>query len=123
MNTTLIAAAAVLAFVGLIHSTLGEVLIFRHLRRGGLVPTQGAAPLRSRHVRILWASWHIVTVFGFAFVAILWRIAINTDEVGDYAIRTIAIAALVSAALVFIATRARHPGWVGLLCAALLLLL
>jgi hypothetical protein len=124
MNTSLIAAAAVLAFVGLGHSVLGEIMIFRRLGRQWWIPAEPAPPLRSRHIRILWASWHVVTVFGWACSAILLRIATaaSMQNIGPFAVRAIAIASLVSAVLVFIATRARHPGWIGLLAAALLLL-
>jgi len=92
MNWYLVIAAALAFFVGLVHSVLGERLIFRRLRQGGLVPTNGGNLLDERHVRILWASWHIVTVFG-------WFIE-----------QAIIIATLTGSALVFIRTRARHPG-------------
>ena len=65
MNNPLLLAAAGLALVGLVHSVLGEVLVFRTLRTHGLVPTAGYPVLRERQVRILWASWHLVTVLGW----------------------------------------------------------
>lgn len=74
MNNPLLLAAAGLALVGLIHSVLGEVLVFRTLRTHGLVPTAGYPVLRERQVRILWASWHLVTVLGWALSALLWRL-------------------------------------------------
>lgn len=59
------AFAAILALlVGVAHSVLGERRIFRNLRRGGLAPTEGGTLLSERQVRILWASWHVLTVFG-----------------------------------------------------------
>ena len=74
MNNPLLLAAAGLALVGLIHSVLGEVLVFRTLRTQGLVPAAGYPVLRERQVRILWASWHLVTVLGWALSALLWRL-------------------------------------------------
>ena len=70
MQKYLFAAAALIVLVGIVHSVLGELLIFRKVRRGTLVPTQSAPPLAERHIRILWATWHVVTVFGFAFAAV-----------------------------------------------------
>lgn len=53
----LLAIAAGLAFLtGIVHSVLGELLIFRHLRSGTLVPTTDALPLKSRNIRIIWAT-------------------------------------------------------------------
>ena len=125
MSTTLLSAAAiVLACVGVGHSVLGETMIFRHVRRAGVLPTDAAPPLRGRHVRILWASWHIASVFGWALAAIVYRLATApTMPIDGFAVRACAIAALASAALVLIATRGRHPGWVGLGLAGLLALL
>ncbi|MFY3383597.1 hypothetical protein ACOQFS_05565, partial [Paracidovorax sp. MALMAid1276] len=65
MNTSLLLAAAGLALVGLAHSVLGEILVFRQLRRTrGLVPTAGQPVLRERQVRILWGTWHVVALPG-----------------------------------------------------------
>jgi len=120
----LLAAAIVLACVGVGHSILGERMIFRHVRRAGVLPTDAAPPLRGRHVRILWATWHIASLFGWALAAILYRLSTAPGlPIDGFAVRACAVAALASAALVLIATRARHPGWVGLGLAGLLALL
>ena len=114
MNAYLLAAAIVAIVVGAIHSVLGEVLIFRHLRKGALVPTASAPPLRERDVRILWASWHIATVFGWAFAVLLLQLA---------TVEQAAIGAFIgSSLLVLLGTRCRHPGWIGLLAVAALAL-
>ncbi len=115
MNAYLLAAAIVAIVVGAIHSVLGEVLIFRHLRKGALVPTASAPPLRERDVRILWASWHIATVFGWAFAVLLLQLA---------TVEQAAIGAFIgSSLLVLLGTRGRHPGWIGLLAVAALVCL
>lgn len=125
MSASLLSAAAiVLACVGAAHSAIGEVLIFRHVRSAGWLPTDHAPPLRGRHIRILWASWHIASVFGWALAAILWRIVTAPGQpIDGFAIRAFECAALGSAALVLVATRGRHPGWIGLGAAGLLALL
>jgi len=122
MNWYLVIAAALAFFVGLVHSVLGERLIFRRLRQGGLVPTNGGNLLDERHVRILWASWHIVTVFGWCIAYILLRLSFSSSSASSawFIEQAIIIATLAGSALVFIGTRARHPGWTGLLGVAVL---
>jgi hypothetical protein len=123
----LLSLAAVAAFVtGLVHSILGERLIFRHLRAGGaLVPALAAPPLQPRHVRILWATWHLATALAWALAALLWQLA--GDVAGALPAATILAATMpaffIGAVLVLVGTRGRHPGWialgvVGALCAA-----
>ena len=55
----LIAAAVLAISVGVIHSVLGELLIFNQMREGSFVPKIGKPLLRERNVRILWATWHL----------------------------------------------------------------
>ena len=122
MQTYMFAAGVLALVVGAVHSVLGEVLIFRHLRSRGLVPATGAPPLRERHIRILWASWHLTTVFGWAFCVVLLRLATLTTE---HSLREIVESAIVFAFLggsflVLIGTKGRHPGWIGLLGVAAL---
>jgi hypothetical protein len=121
MNAYYIAAAAIAFVVALGHSILGEKLIFRRLRKDRqLVPTNGGNLLGEGHIRILWASWHIVTVFGWCIGAALLRLSWPAAAQGATAFvaQAIAFAALTASALVFISTRGRHPGWVGLLAIA-----
>ena len=115
-------AGLLLLFIGAIHSVGGEVLIFRHLRTRGLVPTITSEPLKERHIRILWATWHIVTVFGWAFGFVLLRLSRPTDEqtIRTLVENTAVIACFVSSLLVLIGTKGRHPGWLGLLGVAAL---
>ncbi len=122
MQPFLLAAGVLAIVVGLVHSVLGEVLIFRRMRSHGIVPTVGAPLLRESHVRILWASWHIVTILGWAMAAILLRLAFLTDYrvIEAFVVNAIIAAMLCSALLVLIATRGRHPGWIGLLGVAAL---
>ena len=117
MNNPLLLAAAGLALVGLIHSVLGEVLVFRTLRTHGLVPTAGYPVLRERQVRILWASWHLVTVLGWALSALLWRLVflLMRRPPRSRVAHTTTLALLACALLVGFATKGRHPAWCALL--------
>ena len=121
MNRYFVAAAGLMFAVAAVHSVLGELLIFRRLRVGADVPTPGGQLLRARHVGILWASWHVVTVLGCALAVLLLRWAQFAVEspAGDAA-PIVAGAMAVSAALVGVGTRGRHPGWIALLIVALL---
>jgi len=116
--------ASVLAFiVGLIHSILGEVLIFRKMRRdGGFIPTDGGNILRESNVRILWASWHVLTVFGWGMTLLLAWLAQQSLGNGTFRLleNTVAVSMLVGAVLILIGTKAKLPGWVGLLGVAIL---
>lgn len=111
-------AAGILAFaIGLIHSLFGERLVFARMRSSGLIPTEGGQRLREHHVRILWATWHIVTVMGWAMGAMLFRLALAPSAVADHNFFAIAIgvSAFGSSMLVLVGTKGRHPGWIGLL--------
>ena len=122
MNTSLVLAAVGLALVGAAHSVLGEILVFRSLRLRGVVPTGGQPVLREQHVRILWGSWHLVTVLGWALSALLWRLA-NAPADADlraWPAQVAVVALLASALLVLGATRGRHPAWAALLAIAAL---
>ena len=115
MQTALAAAALLSVVTGIVHSVLGEWLMFRHLRQGTLVPQLGAPPLRARNIRILWATWHLASVFGWAFAAILFTMAISPEVPLRQLVLHAAIAANAGGAiLVLVGTRGRHPGWIAL---------
>ena len=119
----LLATAAVLAtLTGIAHSLLGEWLIFRHVRASSVVPALPAPPLRQRHIRILWATWHLASVFGWAFAGLLWRLAQSPASTlsSDDVLTSAAGGFLAGALLVLVATRGRHPGWVALTATGLL---
>jgi ABC-type Mn2+/Zn2+ transport system permease subunit len=120
MRSYLLAAAIVAVFVGLVHSLLGEFLIFRKLRSGTVVPDQSAPPLQERNIRILWATWHLASAFGFGFAAILLSLAANDSAPDPRIIWALVLAFVIGAGLVLVATRGRHPGWIGLLIVAVL---
>ena len=117
MNAALAAAAALTIVIGLVHSVLGERLVFSRLRQGTLVPTQGGTLLRGHHVRILWATWHVVTVLGWAVAAVLLLLAAEPvlGPLHVALLQVIALAMMASGALVLVGTRGRHPGWIGLM--------
>jgi hypothetical protein len=122
MQGLLTAAAFIAITTGVVHSILGERLIFRHLRTSGLIPSMPAPPLQGRHVRILWATWHFASVFGWALAALLLQLA-HDPEAGlssRSVLAAVAGANLAGALLVLVATRGRHPGWIALMTVGIL---
>jgi branched-subunit amino acid ABC-type transport system permease component len=117
MNFYLLSAGALAFVVGYIHSVLGERLIFSRMRNRGLIPTQGGQLIHESHVRILWATWHVVTAIGWGLAAILVWYSLPASPVSMPAAVGVAVAMamLVSSRLVLVGTRGRNPGWLGLL--------
>lgn len=106
--------------VALVHSVLGEVLIFQRIRSGTLVPTKGQPVVRERHVRILWATWHVVSVLGLGVAAVLLCMALLPQwELRDLVLRAVSLSMGASGAFVLLATKGMHPGWLGLLLVAI----
>ena len=120
MQSLYLIAGVIAAITGVVHSGLGELLVFLPLRVGGRVPTRDAPPLRERHVRILWATWHLGSVFGWGFSGMLLWLAFAPTPLPAMVAWGIAVAYLGGSALVLVGTRGRHPGWIALLAVALL---
>lgn len=122
MNSYFVGAAMLNFVIGLIHSVFGERLVFQRMRMQGIIPVNGGQVLRESNVRIIWASWHIVTVLGWCVAAALWWLAepSNAHLARSVLSKVIVGAMLASSALVLIGTKGKHPGWAGLLAAAML---
>ena len=128
MNIYFFIAGVLCIILGLVHSFLGEQLIFRNKRKAGLlVPTITNTDLRERHLRIIWATWHLASLFGWCIAAILIKIAItyNAPDVVmiDFIIPSITVTNFLGALLVLVGTKGKHPGWIVLLIIAILLLI
>ena len=119
MNLFLVSAGILSIVVGLVHSILGEFLIFKNLRNRSLIPNVSVPPLRHKHIQILWATWHLASIFGFAMGTILIQLAIASEN-SVLTIHSIALSMFLASALVFCATKGKHPGWAGLLGVAVL---
>lgn len=118
MQTLYFMAGVIAALTGVVHSVLGEHLIFRHVRNGSLVPALSAPPLRERHIRIIWATWHLASIFGWASAGVLIGLAYSPALPASIVVVGIAVAYLAGAILVLIGTKGRHPGWAALLAVA-----
>ncbi|MGH8178659.1 MAG: hypothetical protein ACREV5_20570 [Steroidobacter sp.] len=122
MPTYMFAAGVLALVVGVVHSVLGEILIFRQLRNRSLVPAMPAPPVKERHVRIIWASWHVVTVFGWAFGAVLLQLssASNDQSAEALAVNAAIFAFAAGSFLVLVGAKGKHPGWIAMLGVAAL---
>lgn len=127
MNTYFLIAGVLCVVLGLIHSTLGEVLIFNPKRhKGRIVPTKRTPGLREKHLRIIWATWHLASVFGWCIGAILVKTSFIQHELSskviDIIIQSSIYGMFAGSLLVLAGTKGRHPGWIVLLLIGILLL-
>lgn len=124
MNTYFLIAGILCLLLGVIHSILGEYLIFKnHRNPGKLVPTKSTG-LRERHLRIIWATWHLSTLFGWSLGAMLLYISYAEDlSPYHFMLQCMMYAMFIGFLLVLIGTKGKHPGWFVLLAIGILLLI
>ncbi|WP_103069811.1 hypothetical protein [Aquimarina sediminis] len=121
MNTYFFTAGILCILLGIVHSILGEYLIFKNKRnKGKLVPSKKSEGLRERHLRILWATWHLSSVFGWSIGAILIKISFAPEQMNSFIVQAIIYAMILSSLLVLVGTKGKHPGWIVLLIIAVL---
>lgn len=120
MNIYFLVAGILCFLLGIAHSILGEVLIFNNKRsKGSLVPSKGGVNLKERHLRILWATWHLASVFGWCFGFLLIKIAVIhstlESQFAHFIVNSTMYTMFISSLLVLVGTKGKHPGWVVLL--------
>jgi len=112
MNSYLGIAGLLCIILGLIHSILGEYLIFHPKRKPRtLVPTQVESDVQEKHLRIIWATWHLASLFGFCIGALLIKLAIVSNQDFELLLFLITGSMILSGLLVLMATKGKHPGW------------
>ena len=123
MNLYMLMAGFLTVILGTAHSVLGELLIFRHLRRKEFVPRISLPPLKEHHIGILWATWHLATALAWAFGVILFGLAAPVQEgtLQVLAKNAATVAFSSSSLIVLIGTKGKHPGCIVLLAIALLI--
>ncbi|SNZ01788.1 hypothetical protein [Flagellimonas pacifica] len=127
MNIYFLIAGVLCFLLGIIHSILGEYMIFNDKRiKGTLVPSKKSASLKVRHLRILWATWHLASIFGWCFGFFLVRIAVDyhmvNSEFMKFIISSTAYTMFISSIIVLIGTKGKHPGWIVFLFIGILLM-
>jgi hypothetical protein len=119
VNATLIAAAALVVALGLVHSLLGERYILIRLFRRADLPKLFGSDRFTRHT--LRFAWHLTTVVWYGVAALLLALARpgaapTRSDLGAL----VAFTALASAAVSLVGSRARHPAWLVFLAVAAL---
>ncbi|NMH89664.1 hypothetical protein [Flavivirga algicola] len=128
MNKYLLIAGTLCLVLGLFHLILGEILIFKNKKEHKkIIPTIVTCCIKERHLRIIWVSWYLVSVFGWCIGVLLIKIGTMQTEwradLMQFIMTSITITMLCSSLLVFIATKGKHLGWVVLLIIGILTLL
>jgi len=128
MNIYFLIAGILCFLLGLIHSILGEYLIFKDKRKtGNLVPSKVNTELKERHLRIIWATWHLSSFFGWCIGVFLIKISSDQKKLDaefiDFMINSTVLAMFASSLLVLIGTNGKHPGWIVLILIGILLIL
>lgn len=124
MNTYILIAGILCFLLGMVHSILGEYLIFKNKReKRELVPSKESPELKERHLRILWATWHLTSLFGWCIGVILINISLEQNlKRYDFILLSISYTMFLASLLVLIGTKGKHPGWVVLLVIGILLI-
>lgn len=97
--------------LGLVHSVLGEVLIFRHVRRGKARHAGAIDLLPQRRWDALWSSWHLVTLLGVGLGTSLLLIAAGPATKPPAYLWAIAVTFAVASVYWLVGTRGKHPAW------------
>ena len=128
MNTYFLIAGILCFILGLVHSILGEVLIFKGKRNNGsIIPSKNSTELKERHLRIIWATWHLASIFGWCIGIILVKISLSQNDLNlkfiAMIIQSMMYTMFAGSLLVLIGTKRKHPGWIVLLVIGMLLLI
>ncbi len=119
MNTYLLVAAGLSILGGILHSALGERLIFSRLTTEALPETLGS---REFALRVLRLFWHLVSVAWWGFAALLVLLAsAPASEDNRRLLWVIALSFLGSAAVSVVVSRGKHFSWGVLLTIAVVI--
>ncbi len=125
MNIYLLIAGLLCLILGLTHSILGEILIFKNKRKAKkIVPSIVRKDLKESHLRIIWATWHLTSFFGLCIATLLLKMAVMPTKLNlefyQFTVVSISIAFGCSSILVLIGTKGKHLAWIVLLSIAIL---
>ena len=106
-------------FLGLAHSVLGELLLFRRLVKDQLPPIAGSKGFTLRTLRV---TWHVPTILAWGFGAILLSFSLLSfaDNNLEFVKKAMAVSFLISSLIVLFGTKGKHPAWIVLLAIAVL---
>ena len=108
MNAALLIAAGLLVALGIAHSYLGErYILIRLFRRGDLPRLFGETDFTQHVLRF---AWHLTTIAWWGLAALLFQISVAPLSTAA-ALRTVAVTAFVSAAVIAFTSRGKHLAW------------
>jgi hypothetical protein len=114
----MLSAAVLLGLVAVAHSYLGErYILIRLLRRNDLPNLFGGAEFTKQTLRL---AWHITSVMGLGFAAILITLASPGGAFMRTAAEIISVTSAVSGVLAFVGSRGRHLSWIAFFAVAAL---
>ena len=112
----LLAAAALLVLIGVVHSVLGERYILTRLfRRTDLPRLFGGTEFTRLTLRF---AWHITTLAWWGFAAVL--VIVARGGAMPAVLKAVSVTFLVTGVVALVASRGRHLSWVVFLAIALL---
>ena len=127
------AAAGGLAFIlALVHTVLGELLILRRLSKEGLPPLAPFSLIEARYMgltgsteltrRTLRLTWHLTSVLGVGFAAILLWLSLPSSAGNDlvFVQATMALSSLACSLVALCCSKGKHPAWAAFLAIAIL---
>lgn len=120
MNRLLLAASVVSAALGIAHSVIGDLLIFKPLRQKQTENADALRILSRRRWDALWSTWHLLTIFGLGFAAVLFVLAGNSAAPLQDLRLPLAVTFLAGTVFWIYGTRGKHPAWIVLLILAAL---
>ena len=119
MNNLLLLAAALLCFLGVAHSYLGErYILIRLFRRTDLPALLGSDAFTKHTLRF---AWHLTTVLAFGFAAILVVLASPGGEAGRNIATIISATCALCGIVAFAGARGRHLSWIAFFAIAALI--
>lgn len=112
-NTYLLYAGILCIILGLVHSVMGEYLIFHKLIKPSTYKITAETQSWTRKYNgIIWATWHLASILGWCVGAILIFLAKSDTTPHVFPLQVICIGMLAGGLIVAIGTSGKHPGWI-----------
>lgn len=118
MTTPLLIAGGLSLLLALVHSYLGERLIFARIVKGGLWTPTAIALLPARRWVTLRSTWHLVSLLGCGMGLMLVAMAVPQDNSYRTLEGVLCGTFAVCAAYWLLGTSGRHPAWIVMLVIA-----
>ena len=109
--------------LAIVHSVLGERLIFRRVRTGTPGHDAATALLPQRRWDSIWSTWHFLSLIGLGLSAAMIAASTYDELIKAVEIVAIILAATfaVSGVFWFFGTKGKHPAWIVLFVIAALI--